>query len=78
MHWKPVAVPYVVECAGTMQRKRDIDRYGRKTLYDDSLCEPLYLWLKITGRWLAHDAGIHAGQKLRVHVEHGKLTITAC
>nr|WP_302054894.1 SymE family type I addiction module toxin [Burkholderia multivorans] len=32
--------------------------------------------LKIGGRWLAHDAGFHAGQKLLVHVEHGKLTIT--
>ncbi|MET1535727.1 SymE family type I addiction module toxin [Burkholderia sola] len=32
---------------------------------------------KIAGRWLIHDAGFHAGQKLRVHVELGKLTITA-
>ncbi|KVA20631.1 hypothetical protein WI46_07920 [Burkholderia ubonensis] len=61
----------------TMQRKRDMDRYGRKALYDESHCEPLYLWLRIAGQWLAHDAGFHAGQKLRVHVEHGKLTITA-
>ncbi|WP_096472310.1 SymE family type I addiction module toxin [Burkholderia pyrrocinia] len=41
------------------------------------LCEPLFLWLKISGRWLTHDVGFHAGQKLRVHVQHGKLTITA-
>ncbi|RQR70925.1 type I addiction module toxin, SymE family [Burkholderia sp. Bp9012] len=26
---------------------------------------------------MIHDAGFHAGQKLHVHVEHGKLTITA-
>ncbi|WP_139253571.1 type I addiction module toxin, SymE family [Burkholderia ubonensis] len=25
----------------------------------------------------AHNAGFHAGQKLRIHIEHGKLTITA-
>ncbi|MCW0060340.1 type I toxin-antitoxin system SymE family toxin [Burkholderia pseudomallei] len=31
----------------------------------------------MAGQWLAHDAGFHAGQKLRVHIEHGKLTITA-
>ncbi|KVN83776.1 hypothetical protein WT15_00020 [Burkholderia stagnalis] len=49
----------------------------RKALCDESHCEPLYLWLRITGRWLAHDASFQAGQKLRVHVEHGKLTITA-
>ncbi|WP_175906767.1 SymE family type I addiction module toxin [Burkholderia seminalis] len=33
--------------------------------------------IKISGRWLTHDVGFHAGQKLRVHVQHGKLTITA-
>ncbi|MBN3816368.1 type I toxin-antitoxin system SymE family toxin [Paraburkholderia sp. Se-20369] len=59
-----------------MQRKRDMNRYGLAAIHDER-CEPLHLWLKITGRWLAHDAGFHAGQKLLVHVEHGKLTITA-
>ncbi|WP_175796604.1 hypothetical protein [Burkholderia anthina] len=44
--------------------------------YDES-CEPLHLWLKIAGRWPIHDAGFHAGQKLSVHVEFGKLTIAA-
>ncbi|KVC61632.1 hypothetical protein WI72_12115 [Burkholderia ubonensis] len=71
------ARPPVTERFITMQRKRDMDRYGRKALYDESHCEPLYLWLRIAGQWLAHDAGFHAGQKLRVHIEHGKLTITA-
>ncbi|MBN3825781.1 type I toxin-antitoxin system SymE family toxin [Burkholderia sp. Ac-20384] len=60
----------------TMQRKRDIGRYGMRAIYDES-CEPLHLWLKIAGRWLMHDVGFHAGQKLLVRVERGKLTITA-
>ena len=70
------ARPTVSERFITMQRKRDIGRYGMRAIHDEN-CEPLYLWLKIAGRWLIHDAGFHAGQKLRVHVEHGKLTITA-
>ncbi|KVF68039.1 hypothetical protein WS75_30060 [Burkholderia sp. FL-7-2-10-S1-D7] len=60
-----------------MQRKRDMNRYGLQALYGNSLCEPLYLSLKIAGRWLANDAGFHAGQKLLVHVEHSKLIIAA-
>jgi len=70
------ARPHVTERFITMQRKRDIGRYGLQAIYDES-CEPLHLWLKIAGRWLMHDVGFHAGQKLHVHVELGKLTITA-
>ncbi|VWB09809.1 hypothetical protein BLA6993_00283 [Burkholderia lata] len=70
------ARPPITERFITMQRKRDIGRYGMRVIYDES-CEPLHLWLKIAGRWLIHDVGFHAGQKLLVHVEHGKLTITA-
>ncbi|RQR30331.1 type I addiction module toxin, SymE family [Burkholderia sp. Bp9143] len=47
-----------------------------RAIHDES-CEPLHLWLKIAGRWLTHDVGFHAGQKLLVHVEHGELIITA-
>ncbi|WP_082729629.1 SymE family type I addiction module toxin [Burkholderia sp. FL-7-2-10-S1-D7] len=68
------ARPPVTERFITMQHKRDIGRYGIRAIHDES-CEPL--WLKIAGRWLTHDVGFHAGQKLLVHVEHGKLTITA-
>ncbi|MCW0060339.1 hypothetical protein [Burkholderia pseudomallei] len=35
------ARPPVTERFITMQRKRDMDSYGRKALYDESHCEPL-------------------------------------
>ena len=35
----------------------------------------LYPWLKLSGRWL-EQAGFEAGQRVKVHVEHGRLVIT--
>ncbi|MBP0595967.1 SymE family type I addiction module toxin [Paraburkholderia sp. LEh10] len=37
---------------------------------------PLYPWMKLAGRWIEH-AGFEAGQRVRINVEHGRLTITA-
>nr|WP_250456233.1 SymE family type I addiction module toxin [Caballeronia sp. ATUFL_M2_KS44] len=37
---------------------------------------PLHPWLKLAGRWIER-AGFEAGQRVRVNVEHGRLTITA-
>ncbi len=37
---------------------------------------PLYPWMKLAGRWIEH-AGFEAGQRVRIAVEHGRLTITA-
>lgn len=37
---------------------------------------PLYPWLKLAGRWV-EQAGFTAGQRVRINVEHGRLTITA-
>ncbi|RQH01653.1 SymE family type I addiction module toxin [Paraburkholderia dinghuensis] len=32
--------------------------------------------MKLAGRWIEH-AGFEAGQRVRIAVEHGRLTITA-
>jgi toxic protein SymE len=37
---------------------------------------PLYPWLKLAGRWI-ENAGFTAGQRVKINVEHGRLTITA-
>ncbi|WP_250456032.1 SymE family type I addiction module toxin [Caballeronia sp. ATUFL_M2_KS44] len=37
---------------------------------------PLYPWLKLAGRWI-ENAGFEAGQRVKINVEHGRLTITA-
>ncbi|WP_243849847.1 SymE family type I addiction module toxin [Paraburkholderia rhizosphaerae] len=37
---------------------------------------PLYPWMKLAGRWIEH-AGFTPGQRVRISVEHGRLTITA-
>ncbi|WP_185219095.1 SymE family type I addiction module toxin [Paraburkholderia dinghuensis] len=37
---------------------------------------PLYPWMKLAGRWIEH-AGFEAGQRVKISVEHGRLTITA-
>lgn len=37
---------------------------------------PLYPWMKLAGRWIEH-AGFQPGQRVKIAVEHGKLTITA-
>ncbi|WP_415764268.1 SymE family type I addiction module toxin [Paraburkholderia sp. J10-1] len=36
---------------------------------------PLYPWMKLAGRWIEH-AGFAPGQRVRVAIEHGRLTIT--
>ncbi|BFG79427.1 hypothetical protein PTKU46_74600 [Paraburkholderia terrae] len=36
---------------------------------------PLYPWMKLAGRWI-EQAGFEAGQRVRVAVELGRLTIT--
>jgi toxic protein SymE len=36
---------------------------------------PLYPWMKLSGRWIEH-AGFEAGQRVRISVEQGRLTIT--
>ncbi|WP_277185665.1 SymE family type I addiction module toxin [Caballeronia sp. BR00000012568055] len=36
---------------------------------------PFFPWIRLAGRWIEH-AGFHAGQRVKVAVEHGKLTIT--
>ncbi|WP_279628702.1 SymE family type I addiction module toxin [Caballeronia pedi] len=35
----------------------------------------LFPWIRLAGRWIEH-AGFAPGQRVRVAVEHGKLTIT--
>jgi toxic protein SymE len=37
---------------------------------------PLYPWMKLAGRWIEH-AGFAPGQRVRINVEQGRLTITA-
>jgi toxic protein SymE len=37
---------------------------------------PLYPCMKLAGRWI-EDAGFAPGQRVRIAVEHGQLTITA-
>ena len=37
---------------------------------------PLYPWMKLAGRWVEH-VGFEAGQRVKIVVERGKLTITA-
>lgn len=36
---------------------------------------PLYPWLKLSGRWL-EIAGFEPGQRVKIQVQYGKLTIT--
>ncbi|MFM0509455.1 SymE family type I addiction module toxin [Paraburkholderia sp. RL17-373-BIF-A] len=36
----------------------------------------LYPWVKLARRWIEH-AGFEAGQRVRIAVEQGRLTITA-
>ncbi|MDR6382932.1 hypothetical protein J2802_003352 [Paraburkholderia caribensis] len=36
---------------------------------------PLYPWMKLGGRWI-DNAGFAAGQRVKIAVEHGRLTIT--
>ena len=37
---------------------------------------PLYPWMKLAGRWI-ENAGFTAGQRVKIAVEQGRLTITA-
>jgi hypothetical protein len=37
---------------------------------------PLYPWMKLAGRWI-EQAGFQAGHRVRIAVEHGRLTIAA-
>lgn len=62
--------PPVTECFVTIQRSQRSQRNwrSRTTL-------PLYPWMKLAGRWI-EQASFEPGQRVRINVEHGRLTIT--
>ncbi|MFB9126574.1 type I addiction module toxin, SymE family [Paraburkholderia dipogonis] len=65
------ARPPVTERFVTIQQSM---RYRRN--WRSPTIPPLYPWMKLAGRWIEH-AGFQAGQRVRINVEWGRLTITA-
>ncbi|SAK88306.1 hypothetical protein AWB78_04608 [Caballeronia calidae] len=68
------ARPPVTERFVTIQQSRRDSR--SKKPYWQRTDPPLYPWMKLAGRWIEH-AGFHAGQRVKINVEHGRLVITA-
>jgi toxic protein SymE len=65
----------VTERFVTIQQSRRFERnWSTSRLYRKP--PPLYPWMKLAGRWIEH-AGFPPGQRVRISVEHGRLTITA-
>jgi toxic protein SymE len=64
----------VTERFVTIQQSRRERRNWHKPPYQRTE-PPLFPRLKLAGRWI-ENAGFHADQRVRVAVEHGKLTIT--
>ncbi len=63
--------PPVTERFVTIQQSQRHQRnWGSRTT------PPLYPWMKLAGRWI-EQAGFEAGQRVRIAVEQGWLTITA-
>ncbi|MDR5795671.1 SymE family type I addiction module toxin [Caballeronia sp. LZ008] len=70
------ARPPVTERFVTVQQSRRENRSRNWHLPFHRRTEPpLYPWLKLAGRWIEH-AGFEAGQRVKINVEHGRLTIT--
>ena len=72
------ARPPVTERFVTVQQSRRENR--NRNWWGKPFCKrtdpPLYPWLKLAGRWI-ENAGFTAGQRVKIAVEHGRLTITA-
>jgi toxic protein SymE len=69
------ARPPVTERFVTIQQSRRESRNWQKPPYKRTE-PPLFPWLKRAGRWIEH-AGFHAGQRVKINVEHGRLVIIA-
>ncbi|WP_179401920.1 SymE family type I addiction module toxin [Burkholderia guangdongensis] len=67
--------PFVTERFVTIQESQ---RYRRKwrTATGKYIEPTFYPWIKLAGRWIEH-AGFSPGQRVRIAVEEGRLTITA-
>jgi toxic protein SymE len=65
----------VTERFVTIQQTRRESRNWQKP-YHLRTEPPLFPWIKLAGRWI-ENSGFTAGQRVRIHVEHGQLTITA-
>jgi toxic protein SymE len=69
------ARPPVTERFVTIQQSRRECRNWHKP-YHLRTEPPNFPWLKLAGRWI-ENAGFEAGQRVKINVEHGRLTITA-
>jgi toxic protein SymE len=69
------ARPLVAERFVTVQQSRRFQTSWHKPAHLRTV-PPLYPWMKLAGRWVEH-AGFSPGQRVKIAVEHGKLTITA-
>jgi toxic protein SymE len=59
----------------TVQQSRRFHSSWHKCVHQRT-APTLYPWMKLAGRWIEH-AGFEPGQRVKVAVENGRLTITA-
>ncbi|GLU35886.1 SymE family type I addiction module toxin [Trinickia caryophylli] len=69
------ARPVVSERFVTVQQSQRFQASWHKPAHERT-APALYPWMKLAGRWIEH-AGFQPGQRVRIAVEQGRLTITA-